>query len=246
MQARNIIRTFLSLALVLSIATPAEAQLGRIGGAIKKKAGEKVSETVGGKEKEPEKTVAPPNTGSVATPSPTTAAPAAPVAVTIDDDVLTRFGKSLDLEISRRSIVVKRAACVDKVASSQEAMDLVMWISGEQDKIQDSKQSDEKKQDAVKQLVTDMERKKEELEVKKCGAAVPESTIPAHEKVAAEAGGFSHPQYAGLKERILPYCNARAKGSDTPSNAKLVYTEAEMIAMRPRCTALLATLKKLG
>jgi hypothetical protein len=71
-------------------------------------------------------------------------------------------------------------------------------------------------------------------------------TIPAHERIAAETSSFSHSQYARLKERVLPYCLARAKGSDTPSDARLVYTDEEMAAMRPRCAALLVTLKKLG
>ena len=125
-------------------------------------------------------------------------------------------------------------------------MDILMSMSGEADKIEKSGKSDAAKVEDVNKLIVATEQRKEALEIKRCGPVAPEMYIPQHEKIAAEANAFSHSQYAQLKERVLPYCAARARGSDTPSNARLVYTQEEMTAMQPRCTALLATLKKLG
>ena len=247
-------RFFVSAALVLAVSfaasNSAEAQLGKLGGAIKKKAAEKAAEAAAGKDKaapvDSAKAGATPAKGTATANAPAAAKAVAAPPLVIDADVLTRFAKSLDLEVSRRATFINRSACAKKVEGSQEAMDLMMWMSAEANKIDKSAQADEKKVEEVNKLIAVTEQKKTDLEVKKCGPVVEEMYIPQHEKIAAEAGAFEHSQYARLKERVLPYCAARAKGSDTPTNAKLVYTPEEMTAMQPRCTALLATLKKLG
>jgi coproporphyrinogen III oxidase-like Fe-S oxidoreductase len=65
-----------------------------------------------------------------------------------------------------------------------------------------------------------------------------------YEGIGAAAGGFTQPQYSMLKERIAPYCQAIAKGGSAPADARLVYTDDEIQAMKPRCSALLVAIKK--
>ena len=69
------------------------------------------------------------------------------------------------------------------------------------------------------------------------------------EKTAAESNGFTVRQYAVLKERVTPLClsdpvppdpkGQKVKGQ---GNAYLVYTAAEVAALRPRCDALIKLL----
>ncbi len=69
------------------------------------------------------------------------------------------------------------------------------------------------------------------------------------EKTAAESNGFSVRQYAVLKERVTPLClsdpvppDPRGLKLKAEGRAFLVYTAAEVAALRPRCDAFLKLL----
>lgn len=61
--------------------------------------------------------------------------------------------------------------------------------------------------------------------------------------VGAQAGGFTPRQYFVLKARLRPFCDAVAAGQMPPNDLKLSYMPTEAMAIRPRCAALLPTLK---
>jgi len=250
MQPKALFRIALAVAVSISVSSPAEAQLGRVGGAIKKKAkeavGDKAAEVVGGKE-EAKPAAAGTNAAPAPAPANKVAAQAPAPSLVIDNAVLTRFAKSLDVETARRTGVKKRAACINKAGQGPEMMQVLMEMGPEADKIQNSKTlSDAQKVAEVQRMIVAMEEKQKAVEVKLCGPVMEEMYIPQHEKIAGEANGFTQQEYAKLKERIAPYCLARERGSDTPADTRLAYTEDEMVAMRPRCAALMTVFKQIS
>jgi hypothetical protein len=64
-----------------------------------------------------------------------------------------------------------------------------------------------------------------------------------YDEVGATAGGFTPRQYFVLKARVRPFCEAIAAGQAPSDNLVLSYMPSEAAAMRPRCSAILPTLK---
>jgi hypothetical protein len=125
-------------------------------------------------------------------------------------------------------------------------MNLLMSFTAQLGKAGDEKLTPEQQMAELTRINEEMEAKRKEMEVKRCGEAAETMTPIQYEAVGAEAGGFTQPQYGLLKEQFAPFCSAAAKGEGLPPNSTLVFTEDEMTAMRPRCTALLASLKKIS
>jgi hypothetical protein len=121
----------------------------------------------------------------------------------------------------------------------------VMAASGpELEKISNSNASDDKKMAEMQRVSAGIKARQDSFEVKKCGPEVEAMTDVQYEGIGAEAAGFTQPQYGMLKERITPYCQAIAKGGSAPADARLVYTDEEMQAIKPKCSVLLVAIKK--
>jgi hypothetical protein len=239
MFARRFLMFAAAFALTSAFATPAHAQLGKIGGAIKKKAKEAAADAAGVKEE---------SKPAASTAAGTTAAakPAASPPVAINSDAIDRMIKGMAAEATRRETAAKYPACEEATLKSAEVNSILMSAGPELEKIQDDKQlSDAQKNEQVMRVVEGIDKKKEEIVLRRCGVKVEISVAQFEEAGAAEAG-FTRVQYGTLKERIAPFCTAAAKGGSVPPNSKYVYTEEEIAAMRPRCAALLASLKRLS
>jgi hypothetical protein len=125
-------------------------------------------------------------------------------------------------------------------------MQAVLMSAGpEMTKLSDSNMSDEKKMAAFQQIGATLEKKKKDLQVKRCGEEIAALTAVEYEAAGAEAGGFTQPQYSMIKERVVPFCTAVAKGTDQAADKRLVYSDSEKAAMKPYCPAMLAALKKI-
>jgi len=84
-----------------------------------------------------------------------------------------------------------------------------------------------------------------EVEAQKREQPAKGTTPEKIETAGAEAGAFTRPQYAMLKERVTPFCEAVGKGLDRPDDYRLAYMPTEMAAIKPRCPALMSALQKL-
>lgn len=220
------LRTGILAVLALSTPMPAHAQFGKLGDAIKKKAKEVGADAVAKKDEPAKRPVTP---------------PAAQLAITTT--VLDRLTKSLNTENGNRSAYVKRQNCSESAIQSPDYMTFVMSPAGGMKKIPDNL-TDAQKMAALTQMGEVMQQKQLEFLVRKCGPVVEELEGPELASAAATSGGFSVDEYALLKERVASYCEAVARGSDTPSDTRLIFAADEMATMKPRCTALLASLKR--
>jgi hypothetical protein len=110
------------------------------------------------------------------------------------------------------------------------------------DKIKDN-MTDAQKMAIINGAALDMQKNQSAFLLKKCGPPVKEVSGETIETAGVEASGFNASQYGMLKERITAYCEAVARGSDTPSNSRFVFTAAETQALKPRCSAFLPSLK---
>jgi len=235
------------LAFMALIASPAEGQFGGLKNAIKKKAAEAVAEKVLGKDADSSA-----KTGSAApgTTDATLASPAAPrvkapTQLEITSDMVTKFTTGLNAEVKLRQSIVKHNACTNDWANSPEAMALLTQFGPAMEKISNSSMSDNQKAAELNRVSAEMEAKKAASELKRCGPVIEVKEDNAIEGVGAAAAGFTQPQYSIMKERIAPFCIALAKGSDQPANSRLILTDAEKTALKPRCSALLVSLKKV-
>lgn len=221
------LRITVVLALGVSISTPAHAQFGKLGDAVKKKA----KEAVTGKE-DPKPAAAP------------AAAPPAAPQLAISADVLDRFTKGITAEAARRGAYVKREKCAQ---SSVQGTDYMKMLAAQGEdmstRIKDN-MTDAQKTAEMSKIGQELEVKQHDFVAKKCGPEFPPASTASFETVGSDASGFSVLQYAELKERITAYCEAVARGSDTPANSRIVFTVTETQAMRPRCSGLMSALKK--
>ncbi|HZK78370.1 MAG TPA: hypothetical protein VFC35_05630 [Gemmatimonadaceae bacterium] len=244
MKSQHLSGIVVGLALMALITSPAEAQFGGLKNAIKKKAAEVVTEKVLGKDAD---SSAKPGSGA---PAATVAGPAAPrvrvpTQLEITSDMVTKFTTGLNAEVALRQRIVKRDACTTAFASSQESMTILTQYGPALEKISDSKMSDDQKMAELNRISAEMDAKKVALEVKHCGPVIEVNEDSGMEGVGAAAAGLTQPQYSIMKERIAPFCMALAKGSDQPANSRLILTDAEKTALKPRCSALLVSLKKV-
>lgn len=228
MQSRYLIHVSLSLALVAMVPASAHAQFGSIGDRLKKKA----KEAVLGKDEKKDESSSATSSSSGRTSS----------RIEITSNVLDRFLKGLAAEQSKREALVKRASCVKQAQSTPEYMNVMASEAPAIEKITDSNMSDEKKMAEMQRIGAVLEKKEAAFMEQKCGAEVERMNQSEYEAIGAEAGGFTAGQYAILKERIHPFCESAAKGGSGGVN--LVFTEAEVAAITPRCSALLPAIKK--
>ena len=238
MQSKYFFRIGLSLALIAVVPFQAHAQFGGIGKAIKKKA---VDAVLGKEGKDTAKTAdsSPSSNESSSSPSART-----PIRIAITSDVIDKFLVGLSAEQSKRSVVVKRNACVRAAQGTTEFMNVMAASGPELEKISNSNMSDDKKMAEMQRISAGMKARQDSFETKKCGPEVETMTDVQYEGIGAEAAGFTQPQYGMLKERIAPYCQAIAKGASAPADARLAYTDDEMQAIKPKCAALLVAIKK--
>ena len=110
------------------------------------------------------------------------------------------------------------------------------------EKVSDSNMSDDKKLAEMQRIGAVLQKKEAAFLEQKCGVAVERLEQSEYEAIGAEAGGFTPAQYAVLKERIHPFCESAAKGGS--GGANLVFTDAEIAVITPRCSALLPAIKK--
>ena len=222
-------------------ASPAQAQFGGLKKAIKKKA----IEAVEGKtdDKKSDQSADESSSSSVSASSSPASRPSS--YLEIDADVLSRFSTAVEAETAKRAGRSQRMKCVAGLENTPEMQAILMSAGPEMTKLSDSNMSDEKKMAAFQQIGLNLEKKKQEFQVKRCGEAVPELSAVEYETAGAEAGGFTQAQYSMVKERVVPFCTAVAKGSDQAADKRLVYTDSEKAAMKPYCSAMLVALRKI-
>lgn len=247
MKSQHLSGVVVGLAFMALATSPAEAQFGGLKNAIKKKAAEIVTEKALGKDAD---SSAKPGSAAPAATEATVAGPAAPrvrvpTQLEITSDMVTKFTTGLNAEVALRQRIVKRDACTTALASSQESMTILTQFGPALGKISDSKMSDDQKMAELNRVSAEMDAKKVALEVKHCGPVIEVKEDSGMEGVGAAAAGLTQPQYSVMKERIAPFCMALAKGSDQPANSRLILTDAEKTALKPRCSALLVSLKKV-
>jgi hypothetical protein len=71
-------------------------------------------------------------------------------------------------------------------------------------------------------------------------------TAAKYDELAAGAAQMTPRQYEVLKQRVVPFCQAVAKGADRPADTRLPYMPLEAEAIRPRCKSLLAPLESIA
>ena len=227
--------------------SPAEAQFGGLKNAIKKKAAEAVAEKVLGKDAD---SSAKPGTAAPAATDASLATPAAPrvkapTQLEITSEMVTKFTTGLNAEVALRQSIVKHDACTNDWSNSADAMTLLTQFGPAMEKITNSSMSDNQKMAELNRVSAEMEAKKVASELKRCGPEIQVKEDTSIEGVGAAAAGLTQPQYSIMKERIAPFCMALVKGSDQPANSRLILTDAEKTVLKPRCSALLVSLKKV-
>lgn len=219
--------TFLRIAVVLtlgvSISAPAHAQFGKLGDAVRKKA----KEAVAGKED--------PKRAAASSPSRS--------QLLITSAVLDQFAKGLSVEAQQRNGYVKYDACGQTALQSPD-FQRVMAAQGKAmgEKIKHN-MTDAQQMAVMNGAALDIQKVQSDFLLKKCGPPMKQVSGDIAETAGVEASGFTTSQYGMLKERITAYCEAVARGSDTPSDSKLTFTAGEMQALKPRCSAFLPSLR---
>lgn len=219
----------IALALFAAMPAPAHAQFGKLGDAIKKKTKEVGADAIG--KEDPKKDE-----------STSSAKPSSQMPITAE--VLENFTKGLNAESAKRSIYVKRQECAQSSVQSLEYMHILAAEGEAMGKQLNDNMTDAQKSAAMMKAGEEMQKNQTAWLVKKCGPDVGQMDASTLEAAGAETAGFTQVQYGLLKERITVYCDAVAHSSDTPSNSRMVFTADEMATLKPRCGALLQTLKK--
>jgi hypothetical protein len=236
--------------VVLTLAAPsAEAQVGRIrnstvGRAVDRATGSRADSTQRTTEQQPAERQAPPQQQQQQR------NPAAAALLEIDASVLERFERAM-----KREGEVRAAAAVeyaDFEAKQQRYGQCVadLMLSSEYQALM------QRMEQAMDKADWDGLRKLQETQQKMMEGKCPAPADPQHtstsdfEAQSSAAGEFTARQYGILKERIVPFCNANVaadpNGVQLPGPGKgWIYTGAEAQALRPRCAALMPTLRGL-
>jgi hypothetical protein len=157
----------------------------------------------------------------------------------LNTDNLAKLEKALTCEKDFRAQVNAKFAKMQTPEQYQQCMIQVM-MSPEAQAIAESKSAD----------VTQQGMQLMALQEKKCGKDPQrinkgEELRPAKEQ-GAKCGGLTLTQYNIAVERIAPFCNAggqeKVKGSG--SNIYYVYTPAEVSAVKPNCSKLMALINE--
>lgn len=221
----------IALALCTAASSPAHAQFGKLGDAVKKKAKEVGNQAIGKEEPKKEETT------SASRPS---------IQMLITTDVLDNFAKGLTAETTSRGLYVKRQQCEQSSIQSNEYMQMMAAQGEEMGKQMKDDMTDAQKTAVMMKAGEEMQKKQLAFVAKKCGPVVERMESSALDSIGAAATGYTPAQYGSLKERITAYCDAVAHGSDTPGNHSMAFTDEEMAALKPRCAALGAQLKRLN
>ena len=181
----------------------------------------------------------------------------------ITKDTLDRFAKGLADEEAARKVVAaatpkpaprmtkaEYATCQQNLMTTPEYMQLAQEYAG-------SVAGHPKDATAAREAAQELMSKLEAMIEKTCGPDPSRSNekletanrLRDAETKAAEGNGFTLRQYAVLKERVTPLClsdpappnpdGLKLKGQ---GSAFLVYTAAEVVALRPRCEAFVKLL----
>jgi hypothetical protein len=157
----------------------------------------------------------------------------------LNPDNLAKLEQALVCEKNFRAQVNAKFAKMPTPEQHQQCMIQVM-MSPEALAIAESKSAD----------VTQQSLQLMALQEKKCGKDPQrnnkgEEMRPAKEQ-GAKCGGFTLPQYTIAVERIAPFCNAggQEKVKGFGSNIYYVYTPAEVSAIKPNCSKLMALINE--
>jgi hypothetical protein len=229
----SIFRVGIALALCSVAPATAHAQFGKLGDAVKKKAKEVGAQAIG--KEEPKKEEA------TATSTPTSRPP---TQMLITSEVLDNFSKGLNAASVRRTAYAKRKQCEQSSITSPEYMQIMAAQGEDMEKQLKDNMTDAQKNAVIMKIGEEMQKKQIAFVTKKCGPALESYGTFAEDSIGAATAGYTASQYSMLKERIIAYCDAVAHGSDTPSDRRLAFTDEEMAALKPRCAALSAQLKR--
>jgi hypothetical protein len=244
-------------ALMAANAAPAHAQLG----GLKKKVQQAVGQTAGQQ--------APGSTGATSPAAAATGSTGGSVKLTgnvlpMDDDVLDRLTKA----IAAQDADLKAAGAALAKLPTQQAYDscqqqLMQGPTGQAAAADYMKAIEDAGDDQAKmqKAMMDMDSALKVVYLNGCGASTKtdlDDKRSALQKrphgAGAQAGGFTASQYAVLKERVLPFCNAGSKLQQAQGGAKVhsmggvyyVYTDDEIQALHPRCGALTTALAAIS
>ena len=165
------------------------------------------------------------------------------VVLEIGLDVLNSFSAALAAEAADREAPAKRGRCVSNLGAGNEMAALMNSRAAELDKL--SKSTDPEDQKLMTAIASELASRKTALEESRCGPVVEVRKPEEYFAIGALGGGFTPEQYMSLRERVTPYCEANAVGSEVVDNPKLVYSDSEKIAMKARCRTLLPNLRKI-
>lgn len=252
MKAQVSFRIGMVMAFAALAPIPATAQLGAavagMGDAVKKKMDDnnkavvatgQGAPTAAGKQGAPAKA----NAGKSKTPGLAESLTKQEVVLEIGLDVLNSFSAALAAEAADREVPAKRSRCLSNLASGHEMTTLMNSRAVEMDKLAKSALPED--QTALAAIASALAARKADLEVSRCGPVVELRTAEEYAAIGALGGGLTPEQYASLKERVAPYCEAHDVGAVVVDNPKVVYSESEKIAMNSRCRTLLPNLMKV-
>src|SRR5688500_2536927 len=169
-----------------------------------------------------------------------------PAELEIGKDVLNSVSAGLAAEAAQKEIPAKRERCVANLANSSEMMLLIGSAKPELEKIAASTTlSEEAKKAELERVAAVVAAQKGDMEVTRCGPAVTPLEPLEYLELGALGGGFTPEQYLVLKQRVTPFCEALEAGKDRPDDPKLLYNDAEKLALRSRCRVLLPALRKV-
>ena len=251
-------------AMLASAAAPAPAH-AQVGGLLKKKLKEKISQKVGGPDSAA--AAAEPSAPGAAT-KPARAAPSRPgpqfteYLLEITPDVLDRMEKGLAAEAAVRQEIDRK---IGKVLSHDEyekcQMAVLQTPEGRKVYEQFLVKGDTSAA-GLRKASEDLARRMEQVVEPKCGLEARKAedirtqNADRMEAAAPQASGLTRLQLTLLKERILPLCaaaqavtaptgevrvSAAASGSTDP--IYYVYTPTEVSAAQPRCAKLSSALR---
>lgn len=234
-----------------TVVLPATAQ-----GGLLRRAKEKVTATVettigGGSEK------AEGATSGATNPQPATTAAAPttthPALLTMDADVMDRFGRALTAEIGTRDAWVafeqEFATCQSTMYTDPAMLDDLSRMSDEMARAMENA----KTPDDLVALSLAHQARLDALVKRHCGISnteFSERQSGINEQVqqaALAAGNFTDAQYGLLKERIVPFCKAGGTSASIPGpqgDHFYVYSADEVAAIAPRCASLMPQVER--
>jgi hypothetical protein len=251
MNAKTTSRLVAGLLLMMGMATLPNTAHAQLGG-LKKKMAKAVAGAAGVEE------TSPAATPSTAAAGQTRRSPYNDNVLEMTEPVLDRLQAAVTAEAAERGEVAKilaalpdpttRMECEQRTAMTPEVQALLEVYLADMEKANGDNA-------AIMKAAEKMEAAMRAIMNRECGESLtPERETELQKRPAAkgaEAGGFKDVQYSVLKERVAPFCTAGAAleesedGASVPApgtSDRLVYSAAEIEALRPRCAALMQAL----